>query len=427
MQSTQDLLSQAVEGESTHPCLWLRGMLPLSLVHINTPFAETSEIKYVVREMISGQWPSGYYCTDASGGEHNSFPILRRCGFGVVRLSDDLSVSRVHSSLAVDDLITFGAFGALPGERHTVPRAELFAIVEVVSNLVQGASARISTDSKVNVDLHTSGRARCLSSTNNDLWRLFFDAVDGKRLSLSLTWCKGHPTMELVGQYNITAKDAVGNILADALAERAAKEFAVYSEDAFGAKWHFDLVTKIQKRAIIILAETANRQVVKVPRSVRIPAPTLTSAALSSQHNVTAIGKVLHCFACHQHSASGAVAARAFLATPCKPDAIMSSLYKAGAVRPTRMPRDRAIQVGRQVVHDSHEILIFKGLHFCKRCGCYGVKRLLSLAQPCEPAGKTPEHTQRIRNAVLLLLQGKLPRGVAEHPNHPTRFLHLDD
>ena len=256
---------------------------------------------------------------------------------------------------------------------------------------------------------------------------MFFDAVDGKQLSLSLTWCKGHPTMELVRQYDITAKDAVGNILADALAERAAKEFAVYAEDAFGAKWHFDLVTKIQKMAIIILAETANRQVVKAPRAVRTPTPTLANAALSSQHNITAIGKVLHCFACHQHSAPGAVAARAFLATPCKPDVILSSSYKVGAVRPTRMPRDRVIRVGRQLVHDSHETFIFKGLHFCKKCGCYGVKRLLSLAKPCGPFRKTPEHTQRIRSVVLLLLQGKLPRGVTEHPNHATRFLHLDD
>ena len=427
VQSTQTLISQAVEGERTHSCLWLRGLLPLDLVHINTPFTDTSEIKYIVREMAPSQWPSGHYCTDASGGEHNSFPILRRCGFGVVLLSNDLSVSRVHSSRALNDLITFGAFGALAGERHTVPRAELFAIVEVVNNLVQGASARISTDSKVNVDLHSSGRARCLSSTNNDLWRSFFDAIDSRSLSISLTWCKGHPTIELVRQHAISVNDAVGNILADALAERAAKEFSVYSEDAFGAKWHFDLVNKIQKRAVVILAETANRQVVKTTRAARIPAPTLANAALSSQHRITAIGKVLHCFACQRHSAPGVVAARAFLATPCKPDAILSASYSAGTVRPTRIPPGRVIQIGRQTVHDSHEILIFKGLHFCKKCACYAVKRCLNLAKECEPQGKSPEHTQRIRQAVVSLLQGKLPRGVTEHPNHSTRFLHLDD
>ena len=427
VQSTQDLISQAVDGEHSHPCLWLRGMLPLDLVHVNTPFSDTSEIKYIVREMHTSEWPSGYYCTDASGGEHNSFPILRRCGFGIVRLSDSFSVACVHSSQALTDIISFGAYGTLAGERHTVPRAELFAIVEVVSNVIQGATVHISTDSKVNVDLHSAGRIRCLHSSNSDLWRAYFEAVDHKSLVVDLQWCKGHPTMDLVRQHNITARDAVGNILADALAERGAKEFAVYSEDAFGAKWHFDLVSKIQKRAVIILAETANRQVVKAAaRSAKSPLPTVANLSMQSQHNITAIGKVLHCFACHRHSAPGAVAARAFLATPCRPDVVLSSSYTAGAVRPTKIPSDRTIQVGHQVVHSSHEIYIFKGMHFCKKCGNYAVKRLLNLAKECEPRGKTPEHTARIRSAVVSLLQGKLPRGVSEHPNNSTRLLQLD-
>ena len=423
--STQALLEQARDGVGEHPCLWLRGILPMDLLHINKPFPDTSELILVCKYVAPFQWPSGSYHCDASGGAHNAFPLIRRCGFGIVLISPHFTAALATSATCPSQLIQFGAYGALPGSKQTVPRAELFAIFMIVENLAHGTRACITTDSKINVDLHDKGRQHATDSVNGDLWFHIYESIDSKELDIVIRWSKGHPTVDLALKYKITPESAIGNIFADALAGRAADMHAVFSDDSFGALWHFELVTKIQKRAIVILSLLANRQASffkNAPKPALQPALLpITGEVLQSQHKFAAFGRTLHCFACQGHSPVGMAATREWLRSPCRPNVKLASTYVAGAVKPSRLPSDAILKIGKQQVHPSHTIMVFKGLHFCRRCASWASKRLLNLSRPCDPAGRSSEEAHRIRLRAQSLLQGQLPRGLTYWPNDAAR------
>ena len=425
VKDTQTLVQQARDGVKDAPCLWLRGMLPMSLLHINTPYSETSELQLVCRFIEPCCWPGGEYYTDAGGGRHNAFPLLRRCGFGIALLRHDFSESALLSANDPEDLMVFGAFGVLPGNRHTVPRAELYAMLEVVLNLQEHAVATITSDSKINIDLHESGQAHAINSANGDLWSNIYDVINDRSLKVAFRWSKGHATTDIVAKYAITAKDACGNYMADELANRAANFHEVFGDDEFAVKWHTQLVHRIQARAVTILCLLGLRQVPKTPKAdtIRAASIPLSGQMIQSEHSFTRMGKTLFCFKCHSTSPVGIRAAKEWLRTPCRPDAILASTYSAGTVRPTRIPTGRTIRIGKAEIHPSHRIMVFKGLHFCRDCACYAVKKLENLAIPCVPVGKTAEATRRKKLAVVSLLQGKLPRGISQWPNSTHNFI----
>ena len=118
-----------------------------------------------------GLWPPGLYGTDGSGGEHGSFPELRRCGVGISRLS----------GLDPPYQIQFAAHCALPGKIQTAPRSELFAFYLLVSKVSHG-TLMIVSDSKINVDLFNGSRSIALVSVKSDLWRYIFEIIDSKSL-----------------------------------------------------------------------------------------------------------------------------------------------------------------------------------------------------------------------------------------------------
>ena len=374
------------------------------------------------------EWPSGEYFTDGSGGPNNSFPIIRRCGFGIVLLRPNLAAVDFSNAAEPADLMIFGAFGVLPGTRHTVPRAELYAILEIIVNLRPLSIATITSDSKVNVDLYLQGESAASGSANGDLWADIYELIRTKSLEIFIRWSKGHATEENVRQYGISAKDAFGNIVADSLADRAAQLHQVFQEDAFAAKWHLDLVTRIQKRAIVLLNLFGLREQQKIPKQPIDRPATMSIAghAITSEHAFTCFRKTLFCYKCHQTSPKGVAAIREWLATNCRPDRILQATYTAGTLRPTRIPQDREIRVGNATIHPTHAVMVFRGLYFCRSCSCFAIKKLEKLAKPCNPAGKGPEDAKRKRLAVVALLQGKLPRGVNQWPNSTQRFLCIE-
>ena len=398
----------------------------MSLLNINTPFPTTSQLQLVVRYLEPYSWPSGRYYSDASGGEHNSYPLLRRCGFGIVRMREGLDDKELQCVNAPEDAVTFGAFGVLPGEKQTVPRAELYAILEIIINLLPNAAVEICSDSKVNIDLYQAGEEQAVKSANSDLWTHMFELICVKSLNVQLRCVKGHATVENSLRYNVSATDAFGNFAADELANRAANHHAVFYEDVFAVKWHTELVMRIQKRAIVILSLAGVRNAGKQATLMRKERPmTLTAQAMLSQHTFTAFGKKLHCQKCHKVSPLGVEAARAWLRTPCQPDKLLTITYSAGTVRPSRIPLGKQVVIGNATVHTSHELMVFRGLQFCKKCGSYAVKKLENLARTCDPAGDSPEDAMRKKNAVKAILQGKLPRGLKQYPNSATKLQQL--
>ena len=75
--------------------------------------------------------------------------------------------------------VEWAAAFPLVGVVQTVPRAELYAIVQTAVKVASGV-VRIVSDSKINVDLYYQPRPASLASCNSDLWRILFHQLDSK-------------------------------------------------------------------------------------------------------------------------------------------------------------------------------------------------------------------------------------------------------
>ena len=126
VKDTQYLVEAAQAGAEAAACLWLRGCLPSGFVEVSTPFVQQHGFKYHGPEAQQVQaapsWPAGKIWTDASGGEFGNVDLLRRCSYGIVALE----------AVGEHYRISFGAYGPLPGEEQSVPRGELYSIVQAV-------------------------------------------------------------------------------------------------------------------------------------------------------------------------------------------------------------------------------------------------------------------------------------------------------
>ena len=414
--NTQHLVRQAVEGCASFACFWLRGLLPRDLVTLNTPYASEAYINYFGGAPDTGSWPSGRYYTDASGGPDSQFAILRRCGVGVAMINLDAAYFTDEHANSESPLL-WGASAPLPGQLHTVPRAELFAMVLVLSNVVDGATVQIRSDSKVNCDLHRQGASACTVSANSDLWSEFWTLVRDKEIKVDVIWIKGHAEDPSVyQQYQVEHEDLVGNLLADKFANFAAETYRVFEADAFNVKWHYALVQKVQARGLCIFQKVLEPRLGMTPKRLKLPRqPSFGRAAQSlvSQHSLCTIsGQQLHCTACLQTSPSGASQIAAWLRSPCQPDVHMHRVTLFANSRPLDVPTGRTITVGRTQLHASHKLCTFKGLYFCSLCGYTASVKPQKLAAEC----KRTDGKAAI-DRVLSLRKGRLPSGLRKWPN----------
>ena len=88
----------------------------------------------------------------------------------------------------------------------------------------------------------------------------------------------------------------------------------------------------------------------------------------------------------------------------------MTDAVFAGSTKPTQVPNGQRVQIGRQEVHPSHTLAVFKGLYFCTRCGYSGSEKVQKLSKECAPNADAPKRVLRLR-------QGKLPSGLKAWPN----------
>ena len=77
----------------------------------------------------------GTYYGDGSGGSLSEYPSLRRCGFSIATLDQS-------------DELAYGVYSRLPGKDQTVPRAETYALLALVSLAQIGATQTYVTDHK---------------------------------------------------------------------------------------------------------------------------------------------------------------------------------------------------------------------------------------------------------------------------------------
>ena len=123
---------RAMKATYSHPCLWLRALVPSE--YVRTPLLNPEEV-------VQGIWPSGHLDhdlvigTDASGGRFSSDPRLRAVGWAVV-------LGR-RSGTSVHIIAT--ASGVLP-RPATVLDGEVFAIAKALE-LSEGV-LDVTTDSR---------------------------------------------------------------------------------------------------------------------------------------------------------------------------------------------------------------------------------------------------------------------------------------
>ena len=141
--SLSDSLESIINSIHTHPCLWIRGILPSSLAATSSAPQDNVPLYAIGPLPLTESWPSGFEGCDASGGIHTSIPSIRRVGFGICKLD----LTPPHSLLA-------GCWSMLPGHVQTVPRGELFAILTILRHAELGGHYHVFSDSLVNIDLY---------------------------------------------------------------------------------------------------------------------------------------------------------------------------------------------------------------------------------------------------------------------------------
>ena len=425
VRSTQCYIPQAVEGARDYACFWLRGLVPADLVKINTPFVAEEILECIGAAPLTGEWPPGTYYTDASGGPHSQVQQLRRCGVGIAVIDEDSAFFEDPPSAACQTVtgdglspLLWGVHSPLPGQVHTVPRAELFAILLVAKNVMQGVVV-VVTDSKVNADMFGNGKSRCLEAANSDLWAELWSCIEHKALAFTIRWVRGHGDDAVIFQkFALNAVDVIGNLIADKLADHAAELYKVWQHDAFSVQWHHSLAQKIQARAVCIFSEVLEPRTRAVVSNASLPKErplARSAAAFRSQHRFTTIsGRVLTCRACLKNSPSSAAGIRQWLTTPCTPDRQMHNAMHFASSRPTAVPRDRVVAIGRQQIHESHTLSAFRGLYFCTLCGYTASVKAQELAKECSRKSSRAAHSR-----VQALKQGKRPSGLKRWPNDP--------
>ena len=178
VQSTQCLITKAMSDFPTEPCLWLRGILPDKYIKIpieNEP-PDTYDITWVT---VPTTINTGTFYGDASGGEFTAYPEIRRVGCSYIQIDHN-----DQESLAVHF--------PLPGPVQTVPRGELFTVVQLLRQCVPLADILFYTDNKWVFDTFNLGPKHACTHNNADLWHELYKITIDKAIKLNITWMPSH-------------------------------------------------------------------------------------------------------------------------------------------------------------------------------------------------------------------------------------------
>ena len=394
--ATNKYIATATLEHLALPCLWLRGMLPIIRNASIDNFVSAAPVTYLGQHPQGHPWPGGLYGLDAGGGEFSSIPELRRCGIGIAVLEYEYPHNFV-----------WGVHSPLPGEIHTAVRAELYAIVFVCQQLIDICTATFVSDSKVNIDLFYSGKERCLSSSNGDLWELAFKAIELKELNIRIRFVPGHTDTKMpILDYPL--RDKLLNIAADELATRAAKANTFPPSISTPVLFSINLVKAIQKRLIAcVLGFPARAKLNKVEE--RCPRPALASLEVLcavSSHTTFRTDWKIHCVGCLAAVSLRSPFLRDWIASPCP---CIATKHTDFSHQPFKIV-GAAVAIGKAVSHFSHHLWSFRGLVYCNKCGARSVSVLHGLANQCQPPTLAGS---QVLNAIS---NDKLPPGLDHWP-----------
>ena len=387
---TNKLAPQAV-ADNTRQCFWTRGLLPndlISLLPVDHPLSHYNPVFYThahYRILVKDRWPSGIYFGDGSGGKFTSHPALRRCGVGIC--------------LVVDEQPVAAAWTPLPGEIQTVGRAELYALLQVVTNASPLAVITFFTDCLNIRDTYLAGPAK---SNNADWWHICWEQMYAKQLMVRIVWLPSHvsnnpknkPIPSYVLPWHIKANDLV-----DKLASHAASEVQLPATCFTKYFKYIKLLKPIQYRATSIFRHLEPRKKHRCETPLRFPVATLLFATdhilFEEEDSVKKVG-IMCCQTCHGRVNINSPIARQFLTSPCVP----LDKSEFGLVIP----------IGNKFTHPSHKLKLYGGVYICLACGYVSRKRVFKLADPCTQPNKAGARNLRYYT------KGKAPVGCLGWP-----------
>ena len=141
------------------------------------------------------------------------------------------------------------------------------------------------------------------------------------------------------------------------------------------------------------------RRAMPLAREPKVP---LVRHIADSKHVIVERDSGLLCLACRQTVSMGACHIVSWLQGHCTPIPTHHDM-------PMKVCTS-GFAVGRQVVHHTHYVCMFKGLLFCSKCGSRGPGKLVHLALPCLPP---TSHGLSVLKAISL---GRLPPGLRVWP-----------
>ena len=204
---------------------------------------------------------------------------------------------------------------------------------------------------------------------------------------------------------SVSLDDLKGNRLADELAGGAARRFALPLHVAGPYLYYARLVKRIQHRLTTVLISLPDRAKPKhLAAPVRIKRPPITELIEESQHLIHADSNRVGCLRCHNNFSAADPQLKQWLLTSCCAIATSSD-------RPVPLPFEE-LHIGNKFTHISHQLNKFRGLVYCRKCGCRAGRSLLrNLSGRCMP----PSDYGLL--SIQKLQDGKLPPGLTTWPD----------
>ena len=379
---SEGLADEAITGALSEPCLWLRGISPSHYTEISHQYLPTEELNIHVDNNHNVSWSSGTYYGDASGGKYTQYKALRRCGVGLVRF--------------VDGVFHFGMHTNLPGPVQTVGRGELFALVLLVKHLQPNTEVDFVTDNENVAVSFNKGPKHCVNCINCDFYKIIFDHIQVKQLSVSVRWMPSHLVKGVKKRpADVSNEDIVANDKADELAEQAAKLVQLPNGIACNYINHAHKISKIQNRLATILLFLPIRNAREKQYKQPIIKQTIEELIECSAHSILIGENRLHCKVCLCSFACKDPSARAWLMAPCRNFSTSDSNTK-----PIKI--NDVIHMGNQVSHVSHSLYKFKDVIYCNKCGAMGKDHFVLLSKQCQSPGLAGERFLRsVQNGLL--------------------------
>ena len=272
--------------------------------------------------------------------------------------------------------------GPLGGDKQTVPRAELQAIITLLQ--VTAGTIRVCTDSDY-VYIGFNRGHKHVHNENNDLWIELWEAHHARNGTIFLQWVPSHVAEHDIATSNIPPWCFFNNQVADGLCTAIAEDFQVPSEVASQIE-DLDRVTGLIRNRLVRVHELwfslsnadylhdVNRE--EVAKPAKKARQEITEAA--SKHNITK-------FAPSRWACSDCF-------TSVNPLQTVSLQYwlASNCIKLHRPPWARF----------SHHYFRRGDLHVCLRCGAHseGGARVVRLKRPCGP----PFQTQWLKDNQLV-------------------------